>query len=174
MKLGINCGSGQRKFTATPEVNWANVDSVSREGHEPDILCDGAHLTMYQDGEVDYFVLHHVLEHFGCGEAGGLIKEAWRVLKPGGSLLVFVPNMRALAERWLEGRLSTQIYLTNVYGAYMGDEESRHKWGFDPDHLFEFLSVKGAWTTIRLFDWRDIPGSDCARDFWITGMECIK
>lgn len=173
MKLGLNVGSGQRRFTSTDEVIWTNVDKISRPGHEPDLVCDGAHLP-HCDETVDYFVLHHVLEHFGCGEAEGLIKEAYRVLKPGGSLLVFVPNLKALAERWLEGRLRTQIYVTNLYGAYLGTEESRHKWGFDRVSLYQFLRESAPWTMIDDFDWCRIPGADIAQDWWILGMEARK
>jgi SAM-dependent methyltransferase len=173
MKVGINCGSGQRPFLSTPEVKWHNIDSVEREGmSKPDLVCDGAKLPFY-DGVIDYFVLHHVLEHFGCGEGKALIDEAYRVLKPGGSLLVFVPNIQALAERWLAGGLSTQIYVTNLYGAFMGDEADRHKWGFDPASLDEFLSGWN-WACRKPYDWTGIPGMDAARDWWILGTECIK
>lgn len=173
-KLGINCGSGQRRFKTTPEIRWTNIDSQWKEGHEPDIQCDGAHLTMYEDGEVDYFVLHHVLEHFGCGEGTNLIKEAHRVLRPGGSLLVFVPDLRALADRWLRGGLDTQIYVTNLYGAYMGSEDDRHKWGYDQSSLYSFLRSCANWMSVGPYVSRELPGSDIAQDFWILGMECIK
>jgi len=172
-KLGINCGSGQRRFTSTPEVRWINVDKVTRPGHEPDLICDGAHIPR-ADGSVDYFVLHHVLEHFGCGEAQDLIDEAWRVLKPGGSLLVFTPDMRMLADRWLQGKLDTQLYMTNVYGAYMSHEEDRHKWGYDRGSLALFMVGEHPWRSVDPFDWRPIPGSSIARDFWIAGMECVR
>lgn len=171
---GLNVGSGQRPFTSTPEIEWINVDRVAHAGMPaPDVICDGASLP-YPDGSADYMVLHHVLEHFGCGEAGGLVKEAHRVLKPGGSLLVFVPDLRALAERWLSGGLATQIYVTNLYGAYMGHEEDRHKWGFDFASLEEFLESSAEWKTVQSFDWRPIPGADIARDFWILGRECVR
>src|SRR6266446_1744260 len=143
-KLGLNVGSGQRRFTATPEVRWINIDKITREGHEPDLLCDGAHIPR-ADGSADYFVLHHVLEHFGCGEARDLITEAYRVLKPGGSLLVFVPDMRMLAIRWLEGNMDTQLYMTNVYGAYMGDPEDLHRWGYDNTSLSLFMVGELPW-----------------------------
>lgn len=171
---GINCGSGQRPFSSTPEIEWANVDKIAHEGMpEPDLICDGAHLP-YGGSQADYFVLHHVLEHFGCGEAAGLIEEAWRVLKPGGSLLVFVPDLRALAKRWLEGGLTTQIYVTNLYGAFLGHEEDRHKWGFDWMSLNQFISDASPWREVKPFDWRPISGMDAARDFWILAWEAVK
>jgi SAM-dependent methyltransferase len=166
----INCGSGQRPFASTPQIQWVNVDSQER--WNPDIVCDASDLPQANE-TVDYVVLHHILEHFGCGEGWGLIAEAYRVLKPGGSLLVFVPDLRALAQRWLAGGLTTQIYVTNLYGAYMGDEADRHKWGFDRESLELFLGSM-RWSWMGAFDWRDIPGSSLARDFWIIGMECKK
>lgn len=171
-KLGLNVGSGQRRFTSCTEVSWTNIDSVSRPGNEPDLVCDGA-ATPFGDATQDYVVLHHVLEHFGCNEGEGLIKEACRVLKPGGLFLVFVPNMRALAERWLQGQLSTQLFMTNLYGAYMGDEADRHKWGFDGISLYDALT-KAPWARISYFNGRSIPGADIAQDWWILGAECIR
>jgi predicted SAM-dependent methyltransferase len=167
--IGLNVGSGQRPFTSTPEVRWINIDSQER--WNPDRVCDGTKVSL-PDNYADYVVLHHVLEHFGCGEGWALIYEAHRLLKPGGSLLVFVPNLRALAQRWLAGGLTTQIYVTNLYGAYMGSEDDRHKWGFDEDSLREFLSQL-LWK-VKPFDWRPIPGADIAKDFWILGAECVK
>jgi len=174
MKLGLNVGSGQRPFTSTPDVEWVNVDKVARTDKPLDLQCDGAHLPEFYNTNVDYFVLHHVLEHFGCGEAQGLIDEAWRVLKPGGSLLVFVPDMRMLADRWLRHEIDTQLYMTNVYGAYMSHEEDRHKWGYDRSSLALFMVGEHPWRSVDLFDWRPIPGADIARDWWIAGMECVR
>jgi SAM-dependent methyltransferase len=172
-KVGLNVGSGQRPFQSTEEVMWINIDSQER--WKPTIVADGAHLSgRFPDESVHYFVLHHVLEHFGCGEGAGLVKEAYRVLRPGGSLLVFVPDLRALAKRWLEGGLTTQIYVTNLYGAYMGSEDDRHKWGFDAESLGLFLHGCCDWSMLR-YQPPVIPaGADIAHDFWILEMECVK
>lgn len=166
--IKINLGSGQRPF-AKP---WVNVDR--QEKWNPDIVADGAHMPIFEDGSADMIVLHHVLEHFGCGEANGLIKECHRILAPGGSLIVTVPNMRALAKQWLAGLLTDQVYFTNVYGAYMGDEADRHAWGFSPQSLLERFWARYDWSHVKPFDFRPIDGADIAADWWIVGIECIK
>ena len=168
----LNVGSGQRKFNTTDSTEWVNVDTNSK--WSPDVIADGAHMPMFEDGCADIIVLHHVLEHFGCGEARGLIQECHRILKPFGSLLVFVPNLAELASMWQEGRISTQVYATNLYGAYMDDEADRHKWGYDPASLKEFLLTSAKWRSYYRFDWRPIEGANIAADRWILGAELIK
>lgn len=171
-KMALNIGSGQRKFLSTDEVEWINVDAVSRPDCEPDLVCDGKSLP-YETASVDYVVLHHVLEHFGCGEADDMVDEAYRVLKHGGSLIVTVPNLRAMAERWCMGQFDTQLFLTSLYGAYMGDPEDRHKWGYDNITLHESLS-RMPWDKVGYFNGRNIPGADIAHDWWILEAECVR
>ena len=175
--LGLNIGSGQRRFTSTPEIEWVNVDCVSRPPDQvPDLICDvGKEPLPYPDNTVDFVVLHQVYEHFGLGEGHGLIREAHRVLRLGGSLILTMPDMRALAQRWLTGQLSDYIYFVNVYGAYQGLEGDRHKWGYTYASLrADFQDIPCIWSDFRKHNWRDIPGADIAMDFWILGVEAIK
>jgi len=170
--LKLNVGSGQRHFDTTK--GWVNCDiNYSRVDQRPDIACDGARLPFPND-LCDILVLHHVLEHFGCGEGTGLVREGFRVLKSGGSLLVFVPDLHALAQRWLEGEISEQIYKTNLYGAYQGAEEDRHRWGFSEASLLREVSEAVPWRQVKLFDWCKIEGADIARAWWILGVEAVK
>jgi cyclopropane fatty-acyl-phospholipid synthase-like methyltransferase len=169
----LNCGSGQRKFD--PAFGWINLDSNPK--WEPDVVADWNNLGMFADESMDLVVSHHSLEHAGCGEATGFIREANRILKPGGSLLVFVPDMKALAQRFILGQITEQIYMTNVYGAYMGDEQDRHKWGWSRQGLLDYLKIGAGvkWRDVHAFNWRTIAGADiAAEDWWITAIECVK
>ncbi len=173
MMIGANIGSGERPFKSTEEIKWYNIDAVDRPGQETDFICDASVALPFECDSLDYVVLHQVLEHAGCGEYCSLIENCKKVLKSGGSLLVFVPNMRALANRWVSGQMDTQLYLTSVYGAYRGDEESRHKWGYDADYLEAFLHAQ-AFDIVKPFDWRNIPEASLAQDWWVLAMEAIK
>jgi len=127
------------------------------------------------DSTADMIVIHQGLEHFGCGEASAMLKECYRILAPGGSLIVSVPDMLKLAKMWIRGELTTQVYMTNVYGAYMQDEADRHKWGYDPLSLTEYLYATCPWKRVVSFDHRKIEGADIARDDrWILALECWK
>jgi predicted SAM-dependent methyltransferase len=171
---GLNVGSGQRKFNSA--VGWINVDCVSRPPSQvPDVVLDGSKLLEHFGPDTQSMVvLHHVIEHFGCGEADEVLRQCFGVLKPGGSLLVFVPDLRKLAGRWLSGEIDTFTFMVNTYGAYQGEDGDRHKWGYDTEALYKYLKAIPGTGQIKLFDWREIPGADIARDWWILGMEVVK
>ena len=165
--LRLNVGSGQRKFGG----DFINCDINPK--WEPDVVTDGASMPMFADGSADLIVSHHVAEHAGCGDAGPMFRECRRILAPGGSLIVCVPDMWELAQAWINGRLNTQLYMTNVYGAYMDNEADRHRWGFDHSSLKKFLLSCG-YEKVKPFDWREIKGASIAKDFWILALEAIK
>lgn len=170
MTLRLNVGSGQRRFEGH---GWVNVDCVSRPGQVPDVVSPGESMP-FEDGSAELVVLHHVLEHYGCGEGLGLIRECHRVLAPGGSLLVFVPDARALAQAFVRGDISEFIYNVNMYGAYQGEEGDRHRWSFTRQSLLTTLVQSATWSRVGLFDWRPIPGASFARDWWIAAVEAMK
>jgi len=172
----LNIGSGQRRFDI--EQGWVNIDRISRPPDQvPDFICDvGKEDLPYKEGSIDICALHHVLEHFGCGEADTLLRNCWRVLKPSGSLLVFVPDTMAIARRYILRQIDDYTLRVLTYGAYQGAEEDRHRWGYDyaslQIHLEKVLDLKGG--SVKFFNWRKIPGADLARDWWILGMEAVK
>ena len=166
MSLFINCGSGQRPF----EKPWTNVDI--QEKWKPDVVADWRDMPMFEDESAEIIVAHHTIEHVGCGEAKPFFLEACRILQPGGSLIITVPDLRTLAQRWMTGQIDDYLYFVNLMGAYNGDEADIHRWHYS----FESLSTELAECRLnaKRFDWRDIPGSSIARDWWVLGVEAVK
>jgi predicted SAM-dependent methyltransferase len=172
--ISLNCGSGQRPF-AKPFINFDIQAEVMKDGklYHPDLVASMFDMP-FKSESVDYVVSHHTLEHLGLGEYDEFLRESHRVLKDGGSLLIFVPDMQALAKRWLLGQITDYIFFVNVYGAYMGSEFDRHRWNWSFDGWRDELKKVEPWRTVKRFDWRPIQGMDAARDWWILGIEAIK
>jgi predicted SAM-dependent methyltransferase len=171
----INLGSGQRPFEK-PFINIDIQPEITVDGViiKPDIIADLAKPLPFGDNSVDLAVAHQVLEHLDAYREGqDFIKEVYRFLKPGGSFIVTVPDLRALANKWLTGQISDYIYMTNLYGAWMGSEYDRHKHGYCWEELCGKLMCAG-WRTIKGFDGRVIAGADIAQDWWILAVEAVK
>lgn len=168
MRHCICIGSGQKPY-AKPFIN---IDINPK--WEPDIVADGASLPMFESNSAEVIVVEHCLEHFQCGEGLGMLRECYRILGSGGSLIVTVPNIRELIKAWIVGKLTTQVFLTAIYGAYMGDPADTHKWGFIPETLAELVSQAGGWKGIEPFNYRPINGASISRDYWILAVEATK
>jgi SAM-dependent methyltransferase len=90
--LNIGCGS-------TFHPDWENIDVVPSS---PEIRSwNLQHGLPYGDQTVDVCYTSHVLEHLSRKCAQQLLRECFRVLKPGGILRVVVPDLEAIAKGYL-------------------------------------------------------------------------
>lgn len=180
--MKLNLASGQRPFNKP----WVNID-VKDQGYPVDILTDIKDLSMIESESVDIIVLHHVVEHIAIHELKSYITEWRRILKTGGKMAVFVPNLKELDKAWLEGRITTFIHNVNTYGAYQDSIHDLHKWGYDKDELVNRISDKNDQDGSQSFMWSSInllnpdclnsesyKGANLAFDWWILAMEFVK
>lgn len=104
MKL-LNLACGNVRPPSTPEVEWRNVDYLlpvlGRHSPEWNNLRAEANYTEFDvttgrlpfvDEYFDGVVCSHFIEHVDCQQAVKIMVDCKRVLKPGGVLLISVPD----------------------------------------------------------------------------------
>lgn len=90
----LNLGCGSRFHPA-----WTNVDFTAVS---PSVLSHDLRKGIPFPGEEFDVVYHsHVLEHFNLPRARAFLRECGRVLKPGGTLRVVVPDLEQIAKTYL-------------------------------------------------------------------------
>jgi len=110
--LNFGCG---RQFSDSAE--WENIDFISPCAKVKHVdLC---HMWPYKDNTFDFAYSSHVLEHFSPDEALFVLKEANRVLKPGGILRTVVPDLEKSAREYI------RTLDANTGTAF---EELQHEW----------------------------------------------
>ncbi|MBI4947283.1 MAG: methyltransferase domain-containing protein [Bacteroidetes bacterium] len=93
--LNIGCGS---RFCS--ESLWTNIDFFS--ANERVIACNLLKGIPFPSQTFDVVYHSHILEHFTKNDAEKLIKECYRVLKPGGIIRVVLPNLENICRVYLE------------------------------------------------------------------------
>src|ERR1017187_4622068 len=80
--------------------------SVSPSGFRPMGRDHGSEIypLAYADETVDEIRASHVLEHFPHGQIDAVIKDWVRALKKGGKLRIAVPDLKVIAEDYLNGK----------------------------------------------------------------------
>lgn len=126
--------------------DWKILDIESRP--EVDFLGDASDLSQFEDNSITSIYASHVLEHFYYGLNNELItvlKEWYRVLAPGGKLLISVPDLQKLCWLYSNPNASTmeRHHLMRImFGGNMNQYDV-HKVGFDVDTLALYLAESG-------------------------------
>lgn len=79
--------------------------AVSPAGFTPMGAAHGSEIfpLHWPDASVDEIRASHCLEHFARGQIGDVLRDWVRALKPGGRLLVAVPDFEKIAQNYLDG-----------------------------------------------------------------------
>jgi len=137
VKINIGCG---------PMVldGWTNCDiQVSPKApRPPEILCDVKSIPL-EDECADVVMALHLLEHFYQWEAPAVVQEWRRLLKPGGKLILELPNLEAACRNLLKG-MKDQMSMWPLYGdPGHKDPYMCPRWGYTPKTVTRFLKQQG-------------------------------
>lgn len=131
--IKLDIGSGGPMYQRT-DMTWKTVDLFC----PADIEADMADLP-FDDGVVDAIWSSHALEHIDMMQVHPTLSEWFRVLKPGGTLTLLVPDMDYVAKKWLEiGSAALQLIFGNQRhpGEY-------HKMGWNLESLKDDIERVG-------------------------------
>jgi hypothetical protein len=130
----LHLGSGRR-----PREGWVNVDADP--ALEPDLVARAESLTTVADATVEAVEACHLFEHFTYPEALAALREWHRVLRPGGTLELELPNLDACVHM-LGRNVDAGGYDFGMIGIYgyppaIADAGAfqAHKWGWTPETL---------------------------------------
>ena len=123
---------------------WTLLNAQPRPG--VDVVGLVTDLSMFADGSVTEVYASHVYEHLGMRqELSTALNEVARVLKPGGTLSIAVPDLEILMKIFIDPRLSpdeSQYVQMMICGGQI-DEYDFHKCGFTFDLLGSRLHSHG-------------------------------
>lgn len=142
MKLHLGCGPKHIP-------GWYHVDVVDLPHIE--LQHDVARLPMIRDNTVSVIYACHVVEHFMRREILDVLKEWHRVLQPGGTLRVAVPDFAAIVEEYHQTR-----NLLAVIGLLFGSQWGLygfHHTVYDEPVLTDLL-VSAGFCSIHRYDWQ--------------------
>ncbi len=130
----VNLGAGEDVRPGAINVDIRRVPGV-------DVVASAEALP-FADGAIDALVAQDLLEHFPGERSDSLLAEWVRVLRPGAKLRVQTPDVRALAQALLRGKLSTDRTVEWLYGA-QDHPFNFHYAGFDEARLRGLLEERG-------------------------------
>jgi glycosyltransferase involved in cell wall biosynthesis len=127
LKLHLACGHDY-------DSSYINVDLYAPEDAQCDVRFDVMKLP-YDDNSIDEIKAFHIIEHFHFFEIQEVLKEWYRVLKPGGRLYLETPDFLETCRSFVEGNsvMPIEDWRVLLYGHFFA-----HAWVPGQTHKFLF------------------------------------
>lgn len=138
--MKINVGCGNRRLPG-----YVGVDAVARPAADHVAPADKL---PFADASADEVLAVHVVEHVYEWEVPSLLQEWARVLRPGGALVLELPDLRKAAANLVQGRTlgrhPDQAHLWAIYGdPTTRDPYMIHRSGWWFDRLRPLVEAAG-------------------------------
>jgi len=143
--IKLNIGAGGLAGTG----DWITIDTA----HGCDLYWDLREGIPFAENSIEVIYSSHMFEHLTFTDGQVLLKECLRVLKPGASISLAVPN----ALMYIEGYLGTRKLPADYFGwqpafnstsaidavNYVAYMDGEHKYMFDQENLIRILEIAG-------------------------------
>lgn len=135
--VDLGCGCWKLKVEKSPNHSCIGVDmGLSQQAcKEADMICDVSTLP-FKDETFDYAYSSHTLEDMHYSDA--VLTEWWRIIKPGGRLILYLPLTRSVAKEL--GREDWENFYPNK-----GEEGANvyHAKDFYPQEILDAIAKIG-------------------------------
>ena len=139
-------GCGPRNFGA----DWVHIDGGKHEHLNYQSILN---LKQFKNNTVSLIYASHVIEYFDQKEVLELLKEWNRVMVPGGTLRLAVPDFDIICKLYSSG-VHIDKLIGPLYGRMEMDSNWRyHKTVYDLKSIKEMLKSCG-FDNIKRYDWR--------------------
>ena len=154
--LDLGAGFDSRAKMMFPDAEVITVDL--NEDSNPDVVADVRALP--EDiGQFDTIIASHVLEHIYRLEILPTLKHWYEHTKPGGTLMVAVPDIYWAAEQIISETKDYMGWLLHLYGSGGDSGLLSHRMGFTIKFLRDVVTLAGFTVTeARLTPYELIPG----------------
>ena len=165
MKTKLNIACGQMILDG-----WVNIDCFPGPG--VDVVCDARDLS-YDNSSVDEVVMLHDIEHFTLDDACMIIRKIFKMLKPGGSIIIEAPDVFKAVKNTPSGEFEA---IKGIFGDITelrkGKDGYQHKWGwtgnliqqelasagFNVSEVMDGISHNHQWRDFRVIGWKPNGG----------------
>lgn len=123
---------------------WPAFTNCDQYVAAADLNVDCSKLDSFNEGEVDEIYVIHGLEHLHRITAERALKDWYRVLVPGGRLILELPSLDKIVEMLHAGEKNLRLTLLGLFGDPRDPKQGmEHKWCWSQEELTGSLQAAG-------------------------------